>query len=116
MTEESNALTRAVTVRPTKRDAELLQEEANRRGFATTGSFARKVLLASLTQEDEQSHELELLLQIRFMIAENFRAVTPEEEQGALEKIQERAEAGSQALLKEFLQRRSGMIASVVKR
>ena len=116
MTEESNALTRAVTVRLTKRDAELLQEEANRRGFATTGSFARKVLLASLTQEDEQSHELELLLQIRFMIAENFRAVTPEEEQGALEKIQERAEAGSQALLKEFLQRRSGMIASVVKR
>ena len=116
MTGESNALTRAVTVRLTKRDAELLQEEANRRGFATTGSFARKVLLGSLAQEDERSNELELLLQIRFMIAENFRAVTPEEEQEALEKIQERAEVGSQALLKEFLQRRSGMVASVVRR
>ena len=116
MTEESNTLTRAVTVRLTKRDAELLQEEANRRGFATTGSFARKVLLGSLAQEDEQNHELELLLQIRFMIAENFKAVTPEEEQSALERVQERAEAGSQALLREFLQRRSGMVASVVKR
>ena len=116
MTGDNNALTRAVTVRLTKRDAELLQEEANRRGFATTGSFARKVLLGSLGQQDERSAELELLLQIRFMIAENFRAVTPEEEQSALERIQERAETGSQALLKEFLQRRSGTIASVVKR
>ena len=116
MTEESNALTRAVTVRLTQKDAELLQEEASRRGFATTGSFARKVLLGSLAQEDEQSYELELLLQIRFMIAENFKAVTPEEEQSSLERIQERAEAGSPALVKEFLQRRSGMVASVVKR
>ena len=116
MTEESNALTRAVTVRLTKRDAELLQDEANRRGFATIASFARNIILASLAQREELNHELELLLQIRFMIAENFRAVTPEEEQSVLEKIQERAEAGSQALLREFLQRRSGMVASVVKR
>ena len=116
MTGDNNALTRAVTVRLTKKDAGLMQEEANRRGFATTGSFVRQVILESLGQQDERSHELELLLQIRFMIAENFRAVTPEEEQDALKKIQERAEAGSQALLKEFLQRRNGMVASVVRR
>lgn len=113
---ESNSLTRILTVRLTKIDAELLQEEADRRGFATVASFARNMILGSLAQKDEPNHELELLLQIRFMIAENFRAVTPEEEQSALEKIQERAEAGSQALLTEFLQRRSGIVASVVKR
>ena len=113
MTEETKNLTRVIAMRVTQKDAELMEEQAKLRGFRTTGGFVRQVILRSLAEEEEPNHELELLLQIRFMLAENFRAVTPEEEQTNLEKIRERAEAGSRALLKEFLQRRGGMISSM---
>ena len=95
MTEETKNLTRVIAMRVTQKDAELMEEQAKLRGFRTTEGFVRQVILRSLAEEEEPNHELELLLQIRFMLAENFLAVTPEEEQSNLEKIRERAEAGS---------------------
>ena len=77
MTDETENLTRVVTMRVTRKDAELMAKQAKLRGFRTVAGYARQVILGSLAEYRDQNYELELLLQIRFMLAENFRAVTP---------------------------------------
>ncbi|MEO8130833.1 MAG: hypothetical protein ABI822_27290 [Bryobacteraceae bacterium] len=110
MGDESHALTTAISIRLTKQDAELLRHEAARRGFATTGGFARTVILGSLARPEEGSVLLETILRVEYLVAECFKAVSPEEEQAGFEKIRESAEARSAELLESFIQRRSRLL------
>jgi len=104
--QDETVLTTAVSIRFRKQDAELLRDEATRRGFTTTVGFARSLILAGLSHYDESSVLLEMILRVEFLLFEYFKAVSPEEEEAGLRSIREKADAVSVDLLKTFIQRR----------
>jgi len=105
--QDETVLTTAVSIRFRKQDAELLRDEATKRGFTTTVGFARSLILAGLSRYDERSVLLEMILRVEFLLFEYFKAVSPEEEEAGLRGIREKADAVSMDLLQNFIQRRA---------
>jgi len=105
-TGKSKVMTTSMCIRLTKRDAEVLREEAVKRGFSTMGGYARSVLRNSIGRHDESSVLLETILRVEFLLFEYFKAVSPEGEEAGLRGIREKADAVSMDLLQNFIQRR----------
>lgn len=66
--QDETVLTTAVSIRFRKQDAELLREEATRRGFTTTVGFARSLILTGLSRYDESSALLEMILRVESLL------------------------------------------------
>lgn len=105
--QDETVLTTAVSIRFRKQDAELLRDEATKRGFTTTVGFARSLILAGLARYDERSLLLETILRVESVLFEYFKAVSPKEEESGLQRIREKADAMSVEILKSFVDRRS---------
>lgn len=100
-------LTDSVSVRLTRKDADLLKADAEKHGFETMGAYVRAVVLNNLSVPNERSSLLETLLRVEFLVAECFKTFAPDpQDRAQVERLQERAEAVSRELLKSFVSKR----------
>ncbi len=111
MHKDNQNLSVNVCVKMTRNDATLVQEEAKRRGFETTGAFLRELLLGSLSVPTDRTLLLESAMRVEFLVAECFKVFAPDaDDRAEVEGLQRKAELMSSDLLKGvMLRRRNGL-------
>jgi len=107
MTEDVGQLTEIITVRVTKRDAEILKAGAARARIGSLGKYVREIVLESFAVPTDKTLLLEAILQLDFRIAGYLNEASGGHMVAAnLDKVRAASQVASRALLTRFMSSR----------